>query len=122
MGSTTVGSQPDTMKAAAAMDLFRRNTIMAEGNKRGIHEAILALACEQNHSWEATQSAHETATVVFEMYKATGARYDLSYNPLAHQMAELMAKLHTPEQEPATKPQPDVATLQSDIAAAAGLH
>ena len=95
---------------------------MAEGSKKGINEAILAFACEQNYTWEATQAALEVATVVFEMYKANGARYDLSYNPLAHQMAELMAKSSTPEQEQATQLKPDVATMQNDIAAAAGLH
>ena len=86
-----------------------------------MHESILTLACEQGYNWEATQSAHETATAVFELYKYTGATRNLSHNPLALQMAEHMSKLHTPVQEPATPPQPDVATLQSDLAAAAGM-
>ena len=47
---------------------------------------------------------------------------NLSHNPLALQMAELMVKLHTPVQEPANPPQPDVATLQHDVAAEAGVH
>ena len=66
---------------------------MTEGTKMGIHEAILAMAYEKGHTWDTTRAAHEFADMVYKQYKSSGQQTNLSWNPLARDMAEMMVKL-----------------------------
>ena len=118
-GQTT--SQPDALDAAAAAAELRKRTVRTEGTQNGVPEAIIALAIEKDYSWEDTRSACEMANMVFEVYKFSGAKPNLPYNPVVLQIADIMVQLYTSAQEQASPPQPDVATLQSDLAAEAGM-